>query len=75
MELNAKQLANKKMANNFLDKEELIAKTRYATLSDLWQPKSKHSIHEEIGKKMQVQLDRLDRIKELRDLVIETLGK
>jgi len=63
MELNAKQLANKKFANKFLDKEELIANTRYSTLSDLWQPKSKHATHILIGKKMDEQLGRIERIK------------
>jgi hypothetical protein len=75
MELNPKQKAVKQYTKVFLDKEELLAKTRYATLSELWNPKSKHSIHITIGKKMDEQLGRLERIKELRNLVVDTLGK
>lgn len=75
MELNAKQLAHKNMANSFLDKEELISKTRHDTLLSLWKPMSSEPIHIEIGIKINNELERLSRVKVLRDLIIETLGK
>jgi len=55
-----------------MDKETLIIKRilleeRYRTLSDLWEPKSKHHTHLNISKKMDDVIKELDVVKKLMD--------
>ena len=45
--------------------KRILLEREYRTLSDLWEPKSKHHIHLSISKKMDRVLKELDEVKKL----------
>lgn len=58
----------------FLDGEVLKVKERYKTLSELWNPKSKHATHLQISKMMDEALAKLSGLEEIIKKVKEILG-
>jgi hypothetical protein len=53
------------MEHSVLIVEEIRLKERYKTLSELWEPNSKHRTHTKISKEMDKVLDRLKEIKKI----------